>query len=520
MYAWIDRVLDYVSSFFRFRRKEEPAPSVAQAQEPPPQEEPPPQDKEEEPPMVTDPPPLSPPSLSHDEQMQLLREKWERERRKKDKFVTPKGRKKKPEAVEGIEHSDVVPAKLIAEKDRAKPEPAIDGALVPENFFIDEHHAGGTVLFEEEESWGQFNFRDTILDQLERYFVYLRRMRRTDKHAYGLYRHVGATLEPYLSGQWSGEMDREREARPYKFTPEEIAKFAADELTPAFKKNRPAFGCVAYGTNPLAELREIKGLPFKGGRGRLWIPKFMYFTKYSRPPAKWQPMTGGNTYGFTVWWDRPHDPHHWPRKYGVPQDFGIWVSGDGSEVKVLKEHFGFDHKKMKGERWEYPYDMKEWAKGRGISVQIYMSHLFKLAVKSCEDIELSVVRVNVHKGDLTAVFGVNPRRLAYFFKDRDPTYNEHGARERIFHFVKPYQRKDGTYVKMQTRGLREFEWAGYHVQLTVPGLHHESLSTFRYGSVDGSKMKEGEDYVDGEQIGQIFEEYIRTGEVKKPEEGL
>jgi hypothetical protein len=449
--------------------------------------------------------------MGPEERNRRLREQFEKERRKHDKFVKPKGPQPVKRGRAPIDEEEIdahEPTHPIPEKEKARPIPALDGPLVPEGFIVDQHHEGGKVLFEEAEMWGQFNFRDTILGQLERYFVYLRRMRRTDKDAYDLYRAIGATIEPYLSNVWSGSDDIDDAERLYKFSEETIERMKQDELSPTFIKDRPAFGCVAFGTDPLSESRELTHST--KSKRVLWIPKFMYFTKFIKPPIKWQPMSGGSVYGLTIWWDRPHDPKAYRRKYGVPQDFGVWVSKDGKTIRILKE-------RLKWNRWAYPHDFKDWAKNRGVDVQLFLRHLFITAVRHTEDIELSLVRVNVHKRDLTAVFGVNVERLAYFFQDRDVALTAKGTRKRIFHLVKPYQRKDGSWTKMYFAGEREFEWAGYHVQLTVPGLHHESLTTFHYGSIDESQIKKGSKrkYFDSDYLGKVLAEYIRTGKVRK-----
>ena len=60
-----------------------------------------------------------------------------------------------------------------------------------------------------------------------------------------------------------------------------------------------------------------------------WIPKFMYFTKYKRPPPTIQSMSGGDHYRMTVWWDCPHNPKA-KQKWGTPQDCSVFVSKDGS----------------------------------------------------------------------------------------------------------------------------------------------------------------------------------------------
>ena len=61
----------------------------------------------------------------------------------------------------------------------------------------DKMHYDEEVLVEESELYGEFNFRDTILGQLDRYWVYLERMRKHDPDSYGFYKQLGATLVPH-----------------------------------------------------------------------------------------------------------------------------------------------------------------------------------------------------------------------------------------------------------------------------------------------------------------------------------
>ena len=474
-------------------------------------------------PTVAPPPstPLVELPLPDIEMNRAMRRKYEKLRKSHDKFVTPQGPEpihvargtRKPVDEDDPEHPTEKDEGWPDEDEIAKPIPAIDGPLVPEQLIVDTHHEGGEkVLYEESEFRGEFNFRDTILDQLERYFVYLRRMKRNDRDGYGLYRQLGGHLMPYAATYtWWGYEDEKGKPLDLRLKPEDIKHLKA-VLPAAFNKNRPAFGCVAYGTNPLDEQRELEGTFEENGRGKrgmLWIPKFLYFHKYDRPPVGrnivWQPFPDGDNYRLTVWWDRPHDPSHYHRKYGVPQDFALWISKDGQRIRVLKQ-------KQKHNTWAYPYEFKDWAKSHGVGVQAYLTHVFIMAVEAFENCAMATVRVNVHKDDLTAVFGVDARRLAYFFKDRDVTLNKDGRQHRIFHIIKPHRRKDGALVKMHFRGEREFNWAGYHVQLTVPGLHHAPMEEFDLAS--RGDPKPGEEMLDGSQLGGMFANYIKTGRLR------
>ena len=244
------------------------------------------------------------------------RRKLERARRKYDKFVTPKGK----------------PAKAARETQETKPRLKKVEAIVPdlpevndaELRIADSHHENRAdlVAYKETEAYGEFNFRDTILQQLERYFVYIDRMKKHDADSYGFYKEVGAVLVPYFANQaWNRDGTTDR-------PPEERTEVT--ELPGWFVQARPAFGCYAYGADP--ETERFEKASKKDGHEK-WVPKFMYFRKYKQPPPEVQMMAGGDIYAMTVYWDRP-----WEKKMkaGVPQEFGIFVSRDGKEVVALR----------------------------------------------------------------------------------------------------------------------------------------------------------------------------------------
>src|SRR5687768_17025213 len=91
------------------------------------------------------------------------------------------------------------------------------------------HRVKARVKREEVHEVGEFYFRDTILNQLERYFIILRRMRRADSDAYNLYRQLGATILPERNDDsWNEEY--------------------GDKASKWFLETRPSFGMVMYGT--------------------------------------------------------------------------------------------------------------------------------------------------------------------------------------------------------------------------------------------------------------------------------
>jgi hypothetical protein len=438
----------------------------------------------------------------------------ERARRRHDKFIKPKGapppraprpKKDKPPAPEPVIEPEVpAPVEFVQDDDS----------------FVYEHEVSGEkVLYYNSEGWGQFSFRDTILDQLERYFVYLRRMRKHDPGSFDLYSQIGAYIVPYMTnsvGRFNGadRLDITMSGREIEYMRTHC------NLSPWFKQKRPAFGCFAYGTDPLSENREQMKSP-DPARPHIMIPKFMYFTKYERPSPVIQQVRGGDTYKMTIWWDPADKKLTGYKTGGVPTDYAVFVSADGNEIKILRiletETAWVDSKRkrnghkenrkvpIKVRSWHYPQFYNDWADQYGITAQLHLKWLFCSSLEIMEGAwSSSMIRVGVTKGDMTGCFGVDVRRMAYFFKDRDITLTETGARRRVFHIVKAHDRVDGSAVKMHFRGEKDFTWAGYDVHITLPGKDHHYLAEFSGGMTDEERAKPGVKYDDMRTLGKAM----------------
>ena len=85
----------------------------------------------------------------------------------------------------------------------------------------------------------------------------------------------------------------------------------------------------------------------------------------------------------------------------------------------------------------------------------------------------SMIRIEAMKDKLVATFGVEIKRTAYFFKDRDVTLTASGRRARIFHIVRPQIRlhkEGGIPVRLHFRGIILFDWAGYKISLFLVSI--------------------------------------------------
>lgn len=422
-------------------------------------------------------------------------------------------------------------------------------------------------LTEDPEQWGQYYFRDAILDQLDRYWIYLGRMKHGDNDAYELLRQVGIQLVPWSATQnfdnWShGEQS------------------GVVELSPWWRSHRPAFGAIAYGFDNVSDYedyiivgdlaepdtpeqverrRKIKEEKFGLKQENMlrpvyltktayknderiycprivWTPRFLYFNKYAKPPPDFERLTGGDTYAMTVYWDRCDKavPKRWRKKNhgGVPQTYGIYVERNSGLVRVLRQkiHERVVIKWTKGPyggrcdeptefthtHWDVPDRYLRWAHRdfSDIEPEDYLRRLFIEAACMYESAVLgSMVRIAVQRGDLVATFGVEIKRMSHFFRDRDVSLTVKGARRPVFHVVRPHIRKTGAEVPMHFRGMREFDWAGYKVSVTVPGLHHEPLPEFDVGMHDRRNSKiDPKNAMNAEKVGKwVVDEIIKKG---------
>lgn len=451
-------------------------------------------------------PPVEPKRAGLSRKQRRALDKYERARLKQDKFVTPQG----PQPIKP-EHRT---------QPRPLPRPIDVVELIPdvhdaEGLIIDKiNDVDEDVLIKESEIYGEFNFRDSILDQIDRYWVYLERMKKHDPDSYGFYKQVGATIVPRIA---TGTYSRSVDDPIKKMTKEEIEQYKKEVyLPPWFNTHRPSFGCIAWGAHSLSEKHEIEE-----SHGKKWmmIPKFLYFSKYKKPPPEVQPMSGGDVYRMTIWWDRPQDKKH---KWGKPNEFAVFVNKKGTQIQVLRQldtkimqvprkHSSWDYSSVPQRAWRIPDDYEQWAHSRGIDAQLHLAHLFCHAINKQETSNYSMVRVAVTKGDLTATFGVAVKRMAYFFQDRDIRLTGSGHKKPIFHLVRPYTRSDGVHVKMHFSGEQHFSWAGYDVNITVPGLDHFLLQDIDIGFEDSYWHDKKEKYLSEPEIGKFLVDKMKAG---------
>ena len=317
-------------------------------------------------------------------------------------------------------------------------------------------------MLAEKEAGGAYYFKRDILDQLKEYFRCISYIKKSHPDAYSLYSKVGASLMP-------------------------VASVTTEKTLPTIWRSgaRPSFGAVAF----LSENSE-KTLGMKFGCFRKfgdWLPSVE--------------MAPGTLYEIIVFFVGKVKKDKKSR--GIPIGFYVAIDDAGS-VTLLKE-WQTDQVRVQAKSrisrrcgkefylpnrvCRIPGMLIEWAEENNETPQEFAKILVS-AITNFHASSNSHVRVECSRRKHTAVFGVDMLRTPYFFSDREPVLapdDEGGHVKRIFHIVKTHKRiqADGSegYVKSHFRGIRNFVWNGYHVNVTVPEYHHAQLVDLEAGAV-------------------------------------
>lgn len=387
----------------------------------------------------------------------------------------------------------IVPTEECAVFLPAVPEPVPEPAPEAQQAKPDPPRAAAKPKLKPSDAYGQFFFREQILDQLDDYFTIVRRMRKFDPQAYALYSRIGAHIMPVRDMLAPGSEDQ-------------IAliddKPVWARLSPWWRQNRPSFGAVAlvHPTVDKTERASLKKHPESMGK---MYPRFAYFTKFSagKAPCDVQPVTSGDIYVVTFYF---HDKIL-SNKPDTPIQFPVHITPDGqvrvlntllqsySTIRVRKRSRRYDSARsftIPNQRWGIRPELAFWAHDNELPTHACLQHLFIMAANAWEAAQYSMIRIDVRQASMHAVFGVDVQRTPYFFRDRAVTVGDTGRRKRIFHIVRGHVREDGARVKTHFRGERRFEWNGYEVNISVPGKHHSDLADASFGAVshDGPRL--------------------------------
>ena len=326
----------------------------------------------------------------------------------------------------------------------------------------------------EKQHFGAHYYLSDLLDQMDKTFDDMELVRKFDKDVYDMARHLGASVQ-------SSE-----------------GVLATGKLEPVFMERLPAFGCSHLGGSD-PEDKEFMGI------------SFIAFIK-EKKPMNVQPLSG-HIYRVIVTYQ--------DKKKCICEQFFVSVEDYGvyplKECKPQFHSVGSGNNKAHFSRmsWRYPFVLRQIAdenKRRGErqtdTPEKVAEFLFIVAASSALQPE-SGLTVRVSKGSKSLKFAVDPLRTPYFFADREKVSNEKGNTKRILHIVKTHARSDGTIVKSHWRGLRNFRWNGYDVNIGMGGKHVENLSLFDAHAIDESS----EDATGSKTVGLSYTlKFLRSNE--------
>lgn len=325
----------------------------------------------------------------------------------------------------------------------------------------------------------RWHFRGAILDRLDDYFSCARRLKKHDRDAYDLFSRVGLGVTTHI----------------YKMS----------RITGT---DRIMHGGVAFSGNV-----DDKNI----------YPSFTYFRKFAAPPFGVEFSGGGAIYKVTCVYDE-RGRH---KKLVVPMDFWVSVDGDGrphllreysrstqqimpkkkrasfgGHVHVLKQPFVVYRNEWKLPSWlnlvKGPETKEE--KAAEIFSQAYESYR-----ESAADILISV-----KTADCAATFGIGIKRAPYFFADREGELTPSGSKKKIFHGVREHERQVSpdkkVTVKAHYRGMRHFDWNGYSIAISFPGVNEAMLLKSGPGGYDEDTILPDElsGFADSSRVGEII----------------
>ena len=324
----------------------------------------------------------------------------------------------------------------------------------------------------DEDTHGRWTFKKDILDKLDDYFRYIKYMKKYDREAYVMYSKIGASIIP-------------------DDTKTERGRLPTSWHNP---KKRPGFGAVAY-------LQQNDDVSVS--------PKFAYFRKLSKTPCNVLKPVPGDLYELTNFVQdtyRGDDYGHPIIGYVVvtadsavvPAKYWYWKKHFRSQARVKKATYGLLLDKALDKGW--PVDGPQSVEEQAAFILSSLAGFYEQSH--------SGIRVAAAKNRVTAVFSVDMLRTPYFFADRIPVYADEGHKKKIFHIVRTHKRETQTgttYVKSHFRGLRDFNWNGHCIHLSMSLKHHADVLDFEAGGeivLDGQPTEEG--YIDSGQLGTIM----------------
>lgn len=355
------------------------------------------------------------------------------------------------------------------------------------------------------ERYEALRLRRDILNQLDKYQVYVKRLKRYDREMYETYRRLGAYV-----------VDREQMIDTY------AGNRNRGGLNGSFLRTLPGFGAVALGVGADEHHAHEKDYndPYIACR-------FSFFTKVSRVAPGVQLLNSGTVYRLRHYWDdKIAVPEILPgRDRGFSQDILVNVAEDGTvrPLRLLRSvPQTIRHKQgvLKGSmttvhhhRWALP-DLGDennlWCRKYKVSREDFLVELFVMTANWwITGAQQSMIRVTATKNNVVMPFVVDALKTPQFFADREKVITPSGRTAPIFHIVRTHERR-GRAIKMHFAGLRQFQWNGYQVKITVPGKDHLVHDEFPGGVIEDASDAEIKDpeSASPEAIADMLADYI------------
>jgi hypothetical protein len=329
-----------------------------------------------------------------------------------------------------------------------------------------------------------------LLDDLDDYFFWIRRLRSVHRDAYDLYSRVGGTV---IGG------DEKNAALANR----------ADSRLPKDPAEWPAFFMISFPESDSAKDKIHAALIYfqKVRLGDSHIGNIVPF--------------GKAIYHGVIFYSERKRHEATKTRVEFPCEFHVGVTADGGVYPlrtVVSHSQSIRHRRgatrssrIEHRRVEYPPVLRQLA-GDLNSVAEYVRFTFYIAM-NFSVASADGIQINVRAPDgLAGRFSIPTEQTARFFKDREFEATVNGTRKKIFHAVREHARAAGAgrsvKVRAHYRGARRFDWKAYAVNITVPDLHHASLTKFTAEAHDAAGANPRRGFADMKETGERIRDHI------------
>lgn len=289
-----------------------------------------------------------------------------------------------------------------------------------------------------------------ILDNLDAYFKYIKRMRKVDSKSYEFYKKLGGQV--IAGDNISQTLDQ------------------WTSLPSRWKYIKPAFGCIMVQDEP------------DNSNGDNTYLRFLYFRKYEKNLEHIQHVpVNGDVYVvsaiYTIKEKNSDEEHEALLQYPVliteDNECRILLMRQQDPIVIKSNRPGY----RKGTyiihrtKWALPSWAITEARIKNTTPEELLLKWFYYSAQIYEVAQQQMIEVRATKGNICARFTIKGDITADLFKEREIVGNR---KKKIFHSVRPHVRSNGAKIKMHFRGERKFTWNGYSIAITVPGVDYKS----------------------------------------------